>query len=254
MSKFETSYKDLIEKIISNGHLVDNRTGVPAMQLFNQQININLKDGFPIITGKKIFFLKAYHEYMWIREGMTTTKYLNDHDIKWWDKYAKPDGDLGRTYGYQLRNYNGNFDQLAYVIKEIKQGSRRAHITMWNPSDLEYQSLPCCYTSFNFVRTERTLSMSMDFRSSDVFLGLPYDIVVGALLLIDVAEFTGLTPVHLGINLSNAHLYANHEKQIKDYLKAETHKLPIYVNSFNDPVNKLINYKHSKFIQAPLNE
>lgn len=253
MNKFEHDYKALLKSVIASGVYTDNRTGVNTVKLFNKSFNINIREGFPIITGKKIFFEKAYHEYIWIREGMTTTKYLNDNDILWWNQYARANGELGRIYGYQLRSYNGNFDQLAYAIKEIKQNSRRAVISMWNPSDLDYQALPNCYTNINFVRINNVLNMNITFRSSDLFLGLPYDIIFGALLLIDTAIFTELKVGELGINISDAHIYGNHLSQVAEYLTRPVFKLPVFSNKFKEVKNKLINYKHGDFIKAPLN-
>jgi thymidylate synthase len=253
MNKFEQDYKALLIEVFQNGIRTTNRTNVDTLKLFNKSFNIDLREGFPIVTGKKIFFDKAYYEYIWIREGMTTTSYLNDKNINWWNQYARPNGDLGRVYGYQLRNYNGSFDQLAYVIKEIKQGSRRAVISMWNPTDLDFQALPNCYTNINFVRINDILNMNITFRSSDMFLGLPYDIIFGALLLIDVAEFTELKVGELGVNISDAHIYVNHKEQVIEYLQSKIFELPKFNNKFKEPTNKIKDYKHGKYIKAKLN-
>ena len=99
---FEKNYKSLLLKIITCGSEEKNRTKVKSIVLFNESLNIDLSKGFPIITGKKIYFDKGYHEYIWFREGMHTIKYLNKHGIKWWDQYADNRGDLGKVYGYRL--------------------------------------------------------------------------------------------------------------------------------------------------------
>lgn len=252
MSKFEQDYMQMLHRIINSGTLDSNRTGVDAIVAFNEQLNIDLTLGFPILTGKKIFFDKAYHEFFWILNGLTTTKYLKEHNIHWWDKFAI-NGELGKTYGYQLRNYNGEKDQLMMAVNEIKNNSRRAHITMWNPSDLSNQPLPCCYTSFNFVRIGDELNMSMEFRSSDTFLGLPYDIIFSALLLIEVAEFCELKPKMIGLNLSNAHIYSNHMKQVDKYLRSEIYELPTLIKkNLSKPM--LANYVCGPYLEAALNE
>jgi thymidylate synthase len=252
MSKFEEDYQNLIKKVLK-GEVTTNRTGIDAITIFNTSMNINLREGFPILTGKKMFFDKAYHEFIWFIEGMVTTTYLKANGIHWWDEYADKNGNLGKTYGYQLRKYNGEFDQLEYAINEIRNNSRRAHITLWNPSELNQTALPVCYTGFDFVRINDTLHMSMDFRSSDVFLGLPYDIIVGALMLHKVAKHCDLRVGMLGINLKNAHIYENHLIQVNEYLNRDIFELPKYSPLFNEVRNKLINYKHGAYIHAPLN-
>jgi len=250
ISKFEQDYKDMLKRILEHGTLSENRTGVDALVNFSEKIVVDLKDGFPIVTGKKIFFDKAYHEYRWMRDGLTTTTYLKQHDIHWWDKYANAKGELGKTYGYQLRSYNGNVDQLMDAINEVNLNSRRAYITMWNPSDLNQQALPCCYTSFNFVRIGDVVNMTMNFRSSDTFLGLPYDFIVGSLLLYDVAGFCELKVGKIAFNLDNAHIYSNHIEQVRQYLAEETFALP----SFRIKTQKIYNYQSGPYIEAILNE
>jgi thymidylate synthase len=246
---FEDDYKDLIDRILMHGTTSSNRTGIDTMKLFNQNLNIDLRRGFPILTGKMIDFNKAYHEWKWIMDGGTTIKYLNKHGIHWWDQFADSRGRLGKIYGHQLRLFNGEFDQLDYVMKEIKEGSRRAVISLWNPSELKEQSLPCCYTTIIFMREGDSLNMHITFISSDVFLGLPYDIIFGALMLIHVAGFCEVKPAMLGLTLVDAHVYKNHVQPIEEYFKAKTFNLPTY-----SKVSKtLLGYKHSPFIKAELN-
>lgn len=248
---FERDYKHLLMECLLNGELTDNRTGVKTYKLFNKTFNIDLQKGFPIVTAKKINFSFGLHEFLWIFNGRTDLAYLNEHGIKWWDDFAK-NGKLGKVYGYQLRKFGGDFDQVEYVINEIKNNSRRAVISLWNPNDLKEQALPCCYTHFNFVRAGNNLSMSMDFRSSDMFLGLPYDIIVGALLLTTIAKECELTPSRLGINLKDAHIYENHKEQVIKYNRAETHVLPTLTGDIEE--YELDNYTHNKYIKAKLNK
>lgn len=249
MSKFENDYKILISKLLAVGTLEQNRTGVPAYTLFGENIKIDLSQKIlPIVTAKKIFYNKAFHEYIWFRDGGTTTEYLKKHRINWWDKFADSNGNLGKTYGYQLRNYNGHFDQWQYVLDELRYGSsRRAHITLWNPSELKETKLPVCYTGFTFVKINGILNMSMHFRSSDAFLGLPYDIVVGALMLYEIAELLNLRLGYLNIVLDNVHLYENHVEQAEEYLAAAIFNPPYMTGTVN------IDYTHGPLIKAPLN-
>lgn len=253
INKFEHDYKHLIKCIINAHDIKSNRTGVNTYYLFNPSLTIDLEKGFPILTSKKIFFEKAYHEYKWMIQGLTTTTYLKKHDIHWWDEYANEKGELGKTYGYQLRNWNGEIDQLDYIHREIRANSRRAHMTLWNPSDLKDVVLPPCYTGFTFSRFGDTLNMSMQLRSSDVFLGLPYDICVAALMLRDIAKFNELRIGSLGIQITDAHIYQNHLKQLTQYLNTPIKSLPIIYTSDEDKVDRLFDYEHGPLIKAKLN-
>jgi thymidylate synthase len=248
-SSFENDYKKLLIDCLRNGELTKNRTAIKTKQLFNQTLNINLQQGFPVVTSKKIFFKKALAEFKWIYEGRTDLQYLHKHKIFWWDDFAK-NNNLGKVYGYQVKKFNGIFDQIEYAINEIKNNSRRALITLWNPTDLQDQALPCCYTQFNFMRSNGKLNMAVNFRSSDLFLGLPYDIIVCALFLNTIAKETGLQPNMLGLNLINAHIYENHNEAVNEYLNAVNHKLPILKGNYNE--YRLDNYKHEQYIKAEL--
>ena len=246
---FEHQYKAMLMRTLIDGELTDNRTGVKTYKTFNNSLNINLKYGFPIITGKKIFFEKALAEFRWIYEGRTDLKYLNDNGITWWNDFAV-NNKLGKVYGYQIKKFNGIFDQIDYVIQEIKNNSRRAIITLWNPTDLKQQALPCCYTQFNFVRINDKLNMTVHFRSSDMFLGLPYDIIVGALFLIEIAKECNLEPSMLGLNLADAHIYETHGEQIREYNNLPVYTLPELKGSYED--YSLPDYKSNKYIKADL--
>jgi len=246
---FEREYKTILMKALVKGSLTENRTNIKTYKLFNENLNIDLKYGFPIITGKKIFFNKALAEFKWIYEGKTDLKYLNDNNISWWNDFAI-NGKLGKVYGYQVKKFNGVFDQVNYVIQEIKKNSRRAVITLWNPTDLKEQAIPCCYTQFNFVRINNNLNMTMNFRSSDMFLGLPYDVIVGALFLIEIAKKCNLIPSKLGLNLADAHIYQSHESQVIKYNKLPIYTLPKLEGDYN--TYNLLEYKCNEFIKAPL--
>lgn len=253
MSEFEDDYKNLIKEIYVKGVIEETRTGVDAISLFNRSLNINLQKGFPIITGRKIFFDKALHEYIWIREGLTTLTYLHQNNIKWWDSYANKNGDLGKTYGYQLRNFNGEVDQLDYAHRLIREKSRQGHVTFWNPSDIYKVALPPCFTGATFHVQGNKLNMAVQFRSSDVMVGLPYDIIVMALFATDMAKFNDLEPGFLGIQITNAHIYVNHDIQTKKYLESYIHDLPELVKE-KSGLYSLLNYNHGKHLYFPLNK
>jgi len=249
MNNFEQTYKDLLLRVLQYGEENKNRTSINTLKLFNQSINIKLNNGFPILTGKKIYFKKALAEFKWIYEGRTDLKYLQDNNINWWNEFAI-NGQLGKVYGYQIKNYNNSINQIKYCINEIKNNTRRAIITLWNPSDLKEQALPCCYTQLNFVRSNNKLNLVMHFRSSDLFLGLPYDIIFGALFLIEISKQCNLMPYQLGLNLADAHIYMNHIEQVNLYLESNTYELPQLKGNYNNYY--LDNYKSNKLIKAPL--
>lgn len=249
---FEKQYAALLQTALNSGEVKSNRTGIDALSLFNKSMTIDLRDGFPILTGKKMFFNKALTEYIWMMEGMVTTKYLKENGVHWWDEFADDNGYLGKTYGYQMRNFNGEIDQLDYIHRQIRMDSRRAHLTIWNPSDLKCVKLPPCYTGFTFMTLNGRLNMSIQLRSSDMFLGLPYDIMVAALILTDVAIFNDLIPGELGLQITDGHVYTNHRKAVEIYLSQNTYELPKLITSL-DSKWKLTEYKHGPFIGAKLN-
>ena len=242
-NKFEQDYKALLNRVINDGVDTTNRAGIDTTSLFGQQLTIDLSEGMPILTGKMIMFDKAKAEFEWMISGDDSDKHLIDNNVKWWKPWTENNKIL-KSYPHQLRKYNGNFDQLDYAIKEIKKGSRRAYVTMWNPSDLNEQKLPCCYTGFNFIRENNNLNLVVHFRSSDVFLGLPYDVLVLSYLLLHVADKTSLEASKLYLNLANAHIYEDH---IDESIKITN------LSSF--PLVKLENvnnYKSHNFIKTKL--
>lgn len=254
MNKFEQDYHRLLLDVSYNGSIEKNRTGIKTICSFNKSLTIDLNEGFPIITGRKIFFDKAYHEYIWIKEGLTKLTYLHKHNIFWWDKYADDKGNLGKTYGYQLRNFNGEIDQLEYINSSImfEERSRRLHVTFWNPSELNETVLPPCYTGMTFMIQGNMLNMSFQLRSSDLMLGLPYDIVVMSLFLHNIAEFHDLKPNLLGVQITDAHIYRNHDFQLNEYLNRDIYKLPKLIKDKKNNY-KLENYIYGKHIIIPLN-
>lgn len=245
MSRFETMYHGLLNNILEHGEPTENRTGVTTLTLFNQVLNIKLDEGFPVITGKKVFFDKALAEFEWMWEGRTDLEYLNKRGVMWWNDYNE---EPGKVYGYQIRKFNGMYDQIQYAIKEILYESRRAIVNLWNIEDLPEQVLPCCFTQLNFVRINNKLNLSVHFRSSDTFLGLPYDIMVLALFLITVADETKLYPDQLSLNLANAHIYTNQIEDVLTYLNNTTYELPRLKGNYGS--YQITDYTSNKYIKT----
>lgn len=254
MSKLDNKYRLLIEKILLYGDKNLYRNG-EAYSLTNQSLSFDLSKGFPIISLKKIFYKKAIAEFIWFISGTNSIKFLKDNGVNWWDEWADDLGNLKKSYGYQLRKFNSDFDQLEYVIKEVNEGSRRAHISLWNPSDLKEQNIPCCYTGFDFVVQNNRVDMVMNFRSSDVFLGLPYDIIVGALLLMLVADRTKMEPGIVHYNLSNAHIYEIHKSDALRVSKKNGFSIPkIKIKKFDKDLSSygVSGYKSNEYVKTKL--
>lgn len=236
-------YKDLVKDIIENGTPSDDRTGTGTRSLFGRQLKFNLQEGFPIVTLKKTFWKGVLLELLWILQGSTNIKFLNDHRVKIWDKWADENGDLGPVYGAQLRNFTGKLtnddqmfpdkmetiDQLALVIDQIKNNpnSRRILYTLWNPAEIEDMALPPCVgivTQF-YVRDGK-LSCQTYQRSADTFLGVPFDIASYACLTHLIAAECGLEVGDLVYTFGDVHIYNNHIKQCEEMLKREPKELP----------------------------
>jgi thymidylate synthase len=248
-------YTDLLHKIRDTGEVLKGRNG-NTVSIVNANLTLPFTNELLAVTVKKTFYKKAIAEFIWILSGEKNIEYLQKNGVLWWNGWANDKNELTLSYGEQLRSYNGVFDQIPYVISQIKKGSRRAHITLWNPCDLDKQELPCCYTGFDFVvRKDNKLEMVMNFRSSDVFLGLPMDIIVGQMLLLYVAHESSLKATKLHLNLSNAHIYEEHIPLINKVLIAKSYKPAIINNigNFTD-INSydIVGYKSSDYIKAPL--
>jgi len=256
--EYDIAYKELLEKALASKIIVTGRNG-GIKPLINESMEIDLAKGFPVITLKKVLWKKAIAEFCWIASGREDLNFLNNNKIYWWNDWANNENIIPKSYGYQLRNFNGHKDQLHYVVDQLKseEHSRRAYMTLWNPSDLEEQTLPCCYTGFNFYKIGTELHTVMNFRSSDIFLGLPFDIIVGAMFAHYIGHRTGLTPRKLYLSIANAHLYLEHEKMAKEVVRQDSYReapeLLVEEWNINKPDNfSVVNYKHSAFVKAPL--
>lgn len=253
-------YHDLLQKVLDEGILQNNRTGIPCYSIVGEMLSFDMNDGFPAITTKKLAFNQVKGELLGFIRGHTNVKDfqalgcnvwdLNANASYWLDNPAnKGDGDLGCIYGSQWRNltylehddigsvnYDLNvystkhIDQLANAINEVVNNptSRRIKVEAWNPTKLDQMALPPCHTGFQlYVDTKnKELSMTMNQRSCDVFLGIPFNIASYALLLHLIAEVTGYEPRHLKMFLTDVHIYENHVEQVKEQLSRGEFPLP----------------------------
>lgn len=246
-------YLDLLAKIKNEGELRQNRTGIDTISLFGAQTRYDLKQGFPLLTTKKVFFKGIVHELLWFISGSTNIKYLVDHKVNIWnewayerykkstdfqnetineyiekirndDQFAKDYGDLGPVYGKQWRSFNGK-DQLKAVIEQIKTNpdSRRLIVNAWNPNEVDFMALPPCHTFFQFYVSHQgqTLNLQLYQRSADLFLGVPFNIASYALLLQLVAQECGLEAGEFIHTIGDAHIYVNHFEQVDLQLSRE---------------------------------
>src|SRR5205085_3058237 len=193
-------YLDLMERVLSEGVEKRDRTGVGTRAIFGHQMRFDLKRGFPLITTKKLHVKSIVYELLWFLRGDTNIKYLNEHGVSIWDEWADENGNLGRVYGAQWRDWRGGdgtrVDQIENVISQIKKNpnSRRLIISAWNPSEIEKMALPPCHVLFQFYVQDGELSCQLYQRSADLFLGVPFNIASYALLTMMMAQVVDLAP------------------------------------------------------------
>ncbi len=232
----EDTYLHLLSEVLGCGEQRSNRTRVLTRSLFGRQLRFDLREGFPLLTTKKVHFKSVVHELLWMVRGDTNVRSLQAEGVTIWDEWMlNESGSLGPVYGAQWRDFNGYLhegrgrDQLEDVVKSIKKDpfSRRHIVTAWNPSDVDFAALPPCHVLFQFyVSNDKRLSCHMYQRSADIFLGVPFNIASYALLTHMVADVTGLRVGDLVISYGDVHLYENHVEQAREQLTREARFLP----------------------------
>ncbi len=214
-------------------------------------MRFDLRDGFPLLTTKKLHLKSIIHELLWFLKGDTNVKYLQDNGVRIWNEWARPDGDLGHIYGYQWRSwpaYDGTFiDQITEAVETIKHNpdSRRIIVSAWNVADLGNMNLPPCHAFFQFYVADGKLSLQLYQRSADSFLGVPFNIASYALLLLMTAQVTGLKPGEFIHTLGDAHIYRNHFEQVRLQLGREPRPLPKM--HLNPDVKNIFDFKFEDF-------
>lgn len=244
-------YLDLLRRIKAEGVRKDDRTGTGTISVFGHQMRFDLDEGFPLVTTKKLHLKSIIHELLWFLKGDTNIKYLQDNGVRIWNEWADADGNLGHIYGFQWRSwpaYDGrSIDQIAEAVRTIKHNpdSRRIVVSAWNVGDLDQMNLPPCHMFFQFYVAEGRLSLQMYQRSADCFLGVPFNIASYALLLLMVAQVTGLRPGEFVHTLGDAHIYLNHLEQVDVQLSREPKPLPVM--KLNPEVKDLFDFKYDDF-------
>lgn len=259
-------YLELLKYIKKKGKSKKTRGIVGVKSIFGYQLRFDFRQGFPILTTKQVYFKTLYRELLWFISGETNIKSLQKHGVKYWDDFADKNGDLGPVYGYQWRQWpdyqGGHIDQLANVIDEIKTmpDSKAMIVTAWNPAHVKSMRLPPCHAFFQFNVTKGKLRLQLYQRSSDVFLGLPFNIAQYSLILAMVAQVTGTEARELIVSIGDAHIYKNHFEAVETQLTREPKRRPkLWLNpkiknidDFGIDDAKLINYEYYPSIKAPL--
>ena len=273
----EEGYLNLLKDTYQNGIVKSTRNG-NTYSTFGALLRFNLENDifFPLITTKKVFFKGVIEEILWMLRGSTDSKELENKGVNIWKgnssrKYLDSvglehykEGELGPIYGYQWRNFNGVIDQIKYLLNELTlKNSRRALISAWNPCQLEKQALPPCHLIYNFYKNEdNSLSCMMYMRSSDLFLGLPFNIASTAALTTIIATATGMTVKDICISVCDCHIYEEHLTQVKEQLERKPYNFPklIIKNSDNiknlsidEKINWIENLKFEDFILTDYN-
>ena len=272
-------YLDLLYRVRQFGDFKGDRTGTGTWSVFGHQMRFDLRQGFPLVTTKKIHLKSVIHELLWFLAGGTNTAYLKDNGVRIWDEWADADGELGPIYGYQWRSWptadGRHIDQVSQVVEQIRNtpNSRRIIVSAWNPADLPDESvspqenvaagrmaLAPCHALFQFYVCDQRLSCQLYQRSADVFLGVPFNIASYALLTMMIAQVCELELGEFIHTLGDAHLYTNHLEQADEQLTRTPYESPrltlnpdvrdLFAFTYDDFT--LHDYQHHPHIKAPI--
>lgn len=272
-------YLDLLYRVRQFGDFKGDRTGTGTWSVFGHQMRFDLRQGFPLVTTKKIHLKSVIHELLWFLSGDTSTAYLKRNGVSIWDEWADEHGELGPVYGYQWRSWPApdgrRIDQISQVIEQIRSNpdSRRIVVSAWNPADLPDErispqdnvaagrmALAPCHAFFQFYVCEGRLSCQLYQRSADIFLGVPFNIASYALLTMMVAQVCDLEAGEFIHTLGDAHLYTNHLEQADEQLSRTPFALPrmqlntavrdLFAFGYDDFT--LSDYQHHPHIKAPI--
>ncbi len=244
-------YLDLMRHVLNNGSEKGDRTGTGTLSVFGYQMRFDLGQGFPLVTTKRLHLRSIIHELLWFLQGETNIAYLAQNKVRIWDEWADENGDLGPVYGAQWRSWRAAdghvVDQIQQLVNNIHDNpnSRRLIVSAWNVGEIENMALPPCHAFFQFYVVDGCLSCQLYQRSADIFLGVPFNIASYALLLMMVAQVTGLKPGDFVHTLGDAHLYTNHLSQARLQLEREPFALPAM--ALNSEVKDLFEFSFEDF-------
>jgi thymidylate synthase len=251
-------YLALLQHVLDHGERRTDRTGTGTISMFGAQSRYDLREGFPLVTTKKVLFPAVVRELLWFLRGSTNINEDLKQHTPIWDAWADENGELGPIYGYQWRNWGGTgIDQIQIAIDTIKRDptSRRIIVSAWNVADLPQMRLPPCHAFFQFYVQDTFLDCQLYQRSADLALGVPFNIASYALLMSMIAQECKLVPRHFVHTLGDAHIYLNHVEGVKIQLAREPHPLPRLVLA-NKPALEMTyedvqleGYTHHPFIK-----
>ena len=245
-------YLDLLARVRTEGVKKTDRTGTGTLSVFGHQMRFDLRQGFPLVTTKKLHVKSIIHELIWFLAGDTNITYLRRNGVKIWDEWADADGNLGPVYGKQWRSWEAPHGRTIDQIKDVADtlhsnpDSRRMIVSAWNPADIPKMALAPCHCLFQFYVADGRLSCQLYQRSADIFLGVPFNIASYALLTLMLAQVTGLKPGDFVHTFGDAHLYLNHLDQADEQLKRTPHALPTL--EINPAVRSIFDFHFEDFL------
>ena len=244
-------YHDLLQHLLDNGVKKSDRTGTGTFSVFGHQMRFDLKEGFPLLTTKKLHTKSIIHELLWFLKGETNIAYLKENGVSIWDEWADENGNLGPVYGYQWRSWPNpdgtQTDQIIKLVEGLKKNpdGRRHIVSAWNPSFIDQMALPPCHCLFQFYVAEGKLSCQLYQRSADTFLGVPFNIASYALLTMMMAQVCGYEPGEFVWTGGDVHLYSNHMEQAQLQLSRDFRPLPQM--KMNPEVKNIFDFKYEDF-------
>ncbi len=259
-------YHQLLRLVLEKGRPKTDRTGTGTLSVFGAQARFDLRDTFPLLTTKKLHVRSIIHELLWFLKGETNIRYLRENNVTIWDEWADGEGNLGRVYGAQWRDWRTadgrHIDQVARLLENLKTNpdSRRLIVSAWNPGEVDAMALPPCHALFQFFVLDGELSCQLYQRSADLFLGVPFNIASYALLTRMIAQVSGLRAGEFVHTFGDLHLYSNHLEQAKLQLTREPRPLPrlqldpavtdLFAFTFEDI--EILGYDPHPAIKAPI--
>ncbi|CAN5232536.1 thymidylate synthase [soil metagenome] len=266
ITSLATPYEDLLRHTLATGAAKSDRTGTGTTSVFGAQLRFDLREGFPLITTKRVHFKSIAYELLWFLRGESNVGWLQENGVTIWNEWADADGELGPVYGVQWRSWptpsGEHIDQISQVINTLKTDpdSRRMIVSAWNVADIPSMALAPCHAFFQFYVANGKLSCQLYQRSADLFLGVPFNIASYALLTHLVAAQTGLEVGDFIWTGGDCHIYDNHREQVAEQLSREPYPLPtlnitrapatIFDYEFGD--FEVVDYQHHSAIKAPV--
>ena len=250
-NKAMKQYQDLLRHILATGREKGDRTGTGTISTFGYQMRFDLREGFPLLTTKKLHLKSIIYELLWFLRGDTNVQYLQEHGVRIWNEWAREDGDLGPIYGYQWRSWpdyhGGHIDQIQQIIDQLRRDpdSRRMLVSAWNVAQLDQMALAPCHCLMQFYVAEGRLSLQLYQRSADVFLGVPFNIASYALLLMMIAQVTGLEVGDFVHTFGDVHIYRDHLGQVELQLERTPKTLPQM--KLNPQIRELEDFTYEDF-------